>query len=154
MRSLFSRLTLRKRQSKISVDPFSLGAKSVPGVMTHSRSRQTTETTLTTLSGETYDTTLSSNTLRSRGTSSALNKMPQQAVSNDTSQWALCEVHRDTHGGTIGTRGSLLSTRSWGSNTTNLTRATSRTGLTTSSSSAILANRSEGSGWSSNSLDK
>lgn len=84
MRSLFSRLTLRKRQSKISVDPVSLGAKSVPGVMTHSRSRQTTETTLTTLSGETYDTTLSSNTLRSRGTSRALNKRPQQAVSNDT----------------------------------------------------------------------
>lgn len=84
VRSLFSRLTLRKRRSQISVDPFSLGAKSVPGVMTHSRSRQTTETTLTTLSGETYDTTLSSNTLRSRGTSGALNKMPQQAVSNDT----------------------------------------------------------------------
>lgn len=55
----------------------------MPGVMTYSRSRHTTETTLTTLSGETYNTTLSSNTLRSRDTSSTLNKTPQQPVSNE-----------------------------------------------------------------------
>lgn len=53
------------------------------GVTTYRRSRQTRETTLTTLSRKTYDTTLTSNTLRSGDTSSTLNKVIKQAVSID-----------------------------------------------------------------------
>lgn len=50
-------------------------------VNTHSSSRQTSETTLSTLSGETYNTTLSSNTLGSGDTSGTLHRVTQRPVS-------------------------------------------------------------------------
>lgn len=50
-------------------------------VNTHRRSRQTRETTLSTLSRETYNTTLSSNTLGSGDTSRTLHRTTQWPVS-------------------------------------------------------------------------
>lgn len=53
-----------------------------------------------------------------------------------------------TYRGTIGTRATLLSGRSWGSNSTHLTSATSRSGITTVSFGSFFASQSRGSGWS------
>lgn len=53
---------------------------------THRLSRQTWETTLSTLSGETDNTTLSSNTLGSRSTGGALHRKIRQSVSGHVNE--------------------------------------------------------------------
>ena len=125
----------------------------IPGD-THRLSGQTGETTLSTLSGETHNTALSSNTLGSGETRSTLHRTTQSAAvhNDDHKESRTSTTAAVTHRGSIRAGRSLLSTGSSGSNGTDLTGATGGTGLTTGSSCSIFADGSGGSRGASGSL--
>lgn len=117
---------------------------------TYSRSRQAREASLSSLSRQTNNTTLSSNTLRSRQTSRSLQRTVYYFRSlKHLSITVFCTTTRKkTHRGTISTRATLLSSWSWRSSSTKFTRATSRSCLTTVSFGSFLASWATGSRWS------
>lgn len=131
-------------------------------VNTYRSSSQTRETTLSTLSRETDNTALSSNTSWSGDTRGSLRRKTRCSVSSHIVEEKITVVHfrllkehvlQITYRGSIRARRSLLSRKSLGSSTSNLTRATSEASLTTSSSYSLFANGSEGSRGATNSLE-